>query len=141
MYTGQPRLVIAGWSFVTRPYFIEQGRVDTSLYTISINPVTLQLHLQRCQWPMGCIWLGARYPGITSGEWQDVEIGTYQNQLRVWIVGILYFKYNDPIPLPNGTFILEASVLLLDDQSVVYFDDISVCELTAPFGTVPTPES
>jgi hypothetical protein len=45
--------------------------------------------------------------------------------------------YQDPEPLPPGGPGLE--MWLVDDTVTVYFDDISVCELSAPFTPLATP--
>jgi hypothetical protein len=141
MYSGRGATYFgAGWSYVDEPYDIEKGEVESSSYNIWIDPTKPYLNTGRCQYPFGCIELSLSRARPAPGEWHSVEVGTYQNQLEMWIDGRRYLNYSDPIPLPNGTLALEASVPP-DGQTVVYFDDLSVCELTAPLGTAPTPES
>jgi len=47
--------------------------------------------------------------------------------------------YQDPRPLPGGKLGLYVAETT-DAESVAYFDDVSICELTAPFVPMPTPE-
>ncbi len=102
------------------------------------------LNINRCQFPSvtsGCDFqlLNSRArPAL--GQWHTVEIGTYKNELEFWIDGSRYLKYSDPVPVLDGTISL-APRIPLDEKDVVYFDNFSVCELTAPLGAAPTPES
>lgn len=140
MISGQATWVSPGWSFMDEPYDIKRGTVEVSWYAIWINPIEPHIGVGRCEHPIGCLDLAIHHPRITKDEWHEVEIGTYQNQLEVWVDGSRFVKYDDPIPLPNGTLMLEASVAQPDDMSAIYFDDFSVCELTAPLGNEPSAE-
>jgi hypothetical protein len=44
--------------------------------------------------------------------------------------------YEDPQPLPPGG--IDYEVWLFNDATILYFDDISLCELSAPFMLAPT---
>ena len=75
---------------------------------------------------------------IKKDVWQLLEISTYHDTLEVWLDGILVLKYNDPKPIPGG----QIGIGLLPSEfegSMVYFDNLSVCELTEPFVPMPTP--
>ncbi|MCJ7566563.1 MAG: hypothetical protein MUO58_03365 [Anaerolineales bacterium] len=79
---------------------------------------------------------------MRSEVWHQLEISTYEGALEIWIDGVRFLTYNDPKPLPGGAITLGAGYgEPLDPQSVVYYDDLVVCELTAPFAPMPTPES
>ena len=81
---------------------------------------------------------------VTSGRgakakvWHTVEISTYQGRTEVWVDGVNTMGYTDPQPLPAGSIALELFPPE-DPATVVYFDNIAVCELSAPFVTMPTP--
>lgn len=76
----------------------------------------------------------SRGTGATAGAWHNVEISTYQGHTQLWLDGKPVATYTDPKPLPPGTIGLE----LLPSQTaqagtVISFDSISVCGLSAPF--------
>ena len=54
--------------------------------------------------------------------------------VQVWIDGKKLIEYQDPQPLPAGMISLEAHAPQ-DPNTMYYFDDLSVCELSAPFTT------
>ena len=75
---------------------------------------------------------------IKKDVWQLLEISTYNDTLEVWLDGIIVLKYTDPKPIPGG----QIGIGLMPSEfegSMVYFDNLIVCELTEPFVPLPTP--
>ena len=66
------------------------------------------------------------------GRWYFIEISSYEGLFQVWVDGKMKMEYRDPKPLPAGTIGLEAHIWK-DANTIYYFDDLSVCELSAPF--------
>ncbi|GAG35210.1 unnamed protein product, partial [marine sediment metagenome] len=81
-----------------------------------------------------------RYQPIEENVWHKFEISYYEGRSEVWMDGVLWFAYQDPHPLPNGKVGFEIRQTN-DENFVIYFDDISICKLDAPFAPLPTPES
>jgi hypothetical protein len=71
--------------------------------------------------------------------WYLLEISSYNDLIQVWVDGQMMLEYQDPQPLAPGTIGLEAHIWN-DPETIFYFDDLSVCELSAPFVPMPTPE-
>lgn len=69
---------------------------------------------------------------MQSSRWYYLEISAYQGVIQVWVDGKKLISFTDPNPLPPGTIGLEAHVLK-DAKTAYYFDDLSVCGLSAPF--------
>jgi hypothetical protein len=69
-----------------------------------------------------------------QGQWYYAEISHYQGQVQVWVDGKMQVEYVDPQPLPPGMISMEAHAPN-DPNTVYYFDDLAVCELSAPFTT------
>jgi hypothetical protein len=125
------------WLFAREPFVLNGTEVFDSRYQIPITPRDMEL--RRLQQPIINIGV-ARGKKPKDGEWHYVEIGTFQGYTEVWVDGELAMTYQDPEPLPAGGPGLE--VWLMDDTATIYFDDISVCELSAPivpiYAPVPT---
>jgi hypothetical protein len=72
--------------------------------------------------------------------WHFVEISTYQGHTEVWVDGANLIKFTDPNPLTQGTIDLVMPWWEGEDHNVIgYFDNITVCELSAPFTSIPAP--
>ncbi len=69
---------------------------------------------------------------IIQNKWHLLEINSYNATLGVWLDGTQILEYEDPIPLPPDHIALGVKSSEFE-ESMVYFDNISVCELTAPF--------
>jgi hypothetical protein len=69
---------------------------------------------------------------VKQDRWYYLEISYYQGNIQVWADGKKIIDYTDPQPLPPGMISLEAHVPN-DRNTVYYFDDLSVCDLGAPF--------
>lgn len=71
---------------------------------------------------------------VKEGQWYYAEVSVYQGLIQVWVDGRKLIEYQDPQPLPAGMISLEAHAPN-DPNTAYYFDDLSVCELSAPFAT------
>jgi hypothetical protein len=69
---------------------------------------------------------------MKQGEWYFLEISSFDGTVQVWVDGKKLIDYKDPKPLPAGTIALEVHNFK-DPNTSYYFDDLSVCELSAPF--------
>ena len=69
-------------------------------------------------------------------QWYQVEISTYQGHIQLWIDGKKLMEYTDTAPLPPGDMGIWIGAFTEPSTTVLYFDDIRVCELSAPFATV-----
>jgi hypothetical protein len=71
-------------------------------------------------------------------QWHLVEISTFQGQYQLWIDGVLLGSWLDPEPIPSGY--MGIGMDLWAEDSLAYFDNISVCDLNSPFVSVTTEE-
>jgi hypothetical protein len=119
-------------------YEIENGTVEFSGYTLRFEPKSINVF--RSAWPLSNPTLVNTNRRMAVRTWHLLEMSTFEGRLEIWIDGSRLVFYEDPDPLPTGTL-----ALVFEDspgvQSVYHFDDMSVCELTAPFGSLLTPES
>lgn len=123
------------WLQAPEPVVINDVEVFDSRYQLPLN--VNNFHMRRLQQPIVNVQVATgKYP--KDGEWHSVEIATYQGYTEVWVDGVLNMSYQDPQPLPAGGLGLE--VWLMDETAKVYFDDISLCELSATFVPMLTPE-
>jgi hypothetical protein len=67
-------------------------------------------------------------------KWHTIEISTYQGEYQMWIDGVLLGRWTDPDPIPDGY--LGIGMDFWAGDSLIYFDNISVCELNAPFVSI-----
>jgi len=71
--------------------------------------------------------------------WYFIEFSSYNGFVQVWVDGKKLLDYQDPKPLPAGSIGLEGHIYN-DPNTVYYFDNMSICELSAPFQSIlPTP--
>lgn len=71
---------------------------------------------------------------LDPNVWHYLETSTYQGQLQVWLDGASVVDVVDDMPLPPGGFSIQKG-----DSGIMYFDAISVCGLSAPFTSMPSP--
>ena len=71
---------------------------------------------------------------VKTPGWHLIEISLYQGYLQIWIDGVLNMDYADSSPLPAGMIGIELFPPQAPD-TLVYFDDIRVCGLSAPFAS------
>ena len=127
------------WHWNPGGYEVEETTVESSSYAIWFHPPGLRVF--RGQTPVSTIILGEIERTMKSGEWHQLEIGTFGSVLEIWIDGRRFLAYDDQNPLPDGYISFYVGYgKPLDPQSVIYYDDFVVCELTAPFVPMPTPE-
>jgi DNA-binding SARP family transcriptional activator len=124
------------WHFLDRRYETDDGLVEWSSYQLWFEPPGSRVI--RSQEPLSDVILREVNRTLESGAWHIIEIGTFNGQLDVWIDGVRFFTYVDPNPLPPGALTMSV-VQVPGDQSQVYFDDISICELTAPLTSISAP--
>jgi hypothetical protein len=130
----EPNWFSFNWLQAPEPVFVNDTEVFDSRYQLPLNQNNF--HMRRLQQPILNIQVASgRYP--KEGVWHYVEMATYQGYTEVWVDGVLNMKYQDPQPLPAGGPGLE--LWLGDETATVYFDDISLCELSAAFAPIPTP--
>jgi hypothetical protein len=122
--TDGPRTAVVAWRI----------QADQSRYLISFGPSNSIVSRE----PEG-IQLGNNR-SLKTNTWHFIEISTYQWHTEVWADGANLHKFSDPNPLTQGTIDLVMVVWPGDDPNVIgYFDNISVCELSAPFTSIPAP--
>ena len=62
------------------------------------------------------------------------KISSFEGIVSVWVDGKRLMEYTDPMPVPPGTIGLE--FWLKGANATIYIDDMSVCELSAPFVSI-----
>ena len=123
------------WRVAPEPYETEEGTVTDSLYSLTLEETS---YIYRGTAPIRNVLVAGNPYKPKSGIWHSVEIGIYEGELEAWIDGFRILAYNDPNPLPEGGIFLEVSPFV--DNTIVYIDDMALCELTEPFVPMPTPE-
>ena len=93
--------------------------------------------MRRLQQPTSNLSVGNIYNYPQQNTWHTLEIGTFDGKTDVYMDGVLITSYEDPAILPEGTFGFE--YWPPDETAAVYFDDLSVCELSAPVETLFAP--
>jgi hypothetical protein len=129
-----------GWNSA-RPS--EFGGITTggSTYTIYFN-TSRHIGVMRNIWdangqPVNNIGKPGLFDGVfilNPNVWHYIEISTYKGQLQVWLDGAGVIGVVDDMPLPPGGFDIGKG-----DAGIMYFDAISVCGLSAPFTSMPSP--
>lgn len=121
-----------GWSFLNLR-FVPSPDGGTR-YVIQWGADVL-LDLTRMDFPTaGAFSVGKSQFKATQNQWYYVEFSDYQGQVQVWIDGKKEIEYQDPKPIGPGVISLEVNIQK-DPNTVYAFDNLSVCELTAPFAT------
>jgi len=127
--SGEPRFTF-NWHWVSEPYESEAGTVLFSAYSVTF--VEQSIRIVRGMVPYPEVDL-AEFPlTIEDDKWHEIEISTYKDVIEVWVDGIQVLEYQDPDPLPGGQLGLELWPSQEED-SMVYLDNLRVCELSAPF--------
>ena len=71
-------------------------------------------------------------------QWHLLEYSFFDGTVSVYIDGKEAVTWTDPEPWEGGTINFEPYP---EGDSVFYYDDLSVCELTAPFEPIPRPKT
>ena len=119
------------WRFALEPFDLEGQEVFDSRYQLPVG--TNSFGLRRLQQPVSNVGIGG-VKGPKTGEWHLTEISTFQGTTEVWLDGQRLMAYEDPQPIPSGTIGLEFR--LQGTNSIVYLDDLTVCEMSAPFVSI-----
>jgi len=121
------------WHSNNDPYEEERGLVTSSDYSFGF--MHHGTHFIRYTYPLPeAVLQGGDY-WITNDIWHQIEISTYEGMLRIWLDGKEIFAYLDPNPLPAGTIGIGLGESL-EEGSMLYFDNLSVCELSGPFSPI-----
>lgn len=130
-FAAQENWFSFNWRHALQPFDLNGQEIFDSRYQLPIG--FNYFGLRRLQQPATNIGIG-QLGAPKFGEWHLVEIPTYQNVTEVWLDGQRLMAYEDPQPLPPGTMGLE--FWLKGSDTIVYFDNITVCELSAPFASI-----
>jgi hypothetical protein len=120
-------------------YEVDGETVDWSAYQIWFHPPAIRVF--RAQPPLSTVTLREVERVVESGVWHDIEMSFFEGTVEFWIDGVRFLSYEDPKPWPRGGITIDVGLdETLDADALIYFDDAVVCELTAPFVPMPTPE-
>ena len=123
------------WHANSDPYQEDRGQVTHSDYSIGfMSHGTLFV---RYTFPLPEAVLLDSHLWLINDTWHQIEISTYQGMLSVWLDGVELLTYQDPNPLPIGSIGLVVDESL-EEESMAYFDNISVCELSDSFISIYT---
>ena len=92
----------------------------------------------RVAWPVLHRTIRQGYQPIEENVWHKFEVSNYEGRVEVWVDDRPWFSYQDPQPLPSGKVGFEV-IQTNDEDFIIYFDDISICKLDAPFASLPPP--
>lgn len=131
---GRPEYIFI-WQHVPDPYESKSGIVYSSDYSMAF--LYDGTHFYRFAYPVPDVVLLGIPKTIANEVWHTIEISTYQGELEVWLDGKQLLSYQDPDPLPGGKLGL-GLWLSRSAGSMVYFDNLTVCELNEPFKSIFT---
>jgi hypothetical protein len=121
-----------GWSFLNLKFVPSPDGGTRYVIQWGASP---SLDLTRMDFPaVGAFSVGRSKFKAKEGQWYYVEFSDYQGQVQVWVDGKKEIEYQDPKPIGPGVISLEANIPK-DPKTLYAFDNLSVCELTAPFST------
>ena len=113
---------------------IEGQQIDNSRYQIVLD--TDGIGIRRLTLPVMNIG-AASGRGAKAENWHTIEISTFQGRTEVWLDGQKKSGYTDPKPLPSGGIGLEFIPFdTAKPGTIVYFDNMSICGLSAPFSSL-----
>lgn len=67
--------------------------------------------------------------------WHYAELSVFQGNVQMWLDGKPIIDYTDPEPLPEKTIGIWIGAFTDKSVTVIYFDEIRVCGLSAPFAS------
>ena len=122
--------------------------VQTSMasYTVTSMGGQRQAHLNRTIFDLSGNATGGdvKSGGFTQVPmtWHYAEFSVYQGNIQMWLDGKPVIDFTDPEPLPEKTPGIWIGPFTDKSITVLYFDDIRVCGLNAPFASLlaPTPQ-
>ncbi|GJQ36503.1 MAG: hypothetical protein JETCAE01_25130 [Anaerolineaceae bacterium] len=110
---------------------IDGQQINNSRYQIVVD--TDGIGIRRLTLPVMNIG-AASGRGAKAENWHTIEISTFQGRTEVWLDGQKNSGYTDPKPLPGGGLGLELITFdTAKPDTIIYFDNMSVCGLSAPF--------
>lgn len=127
--TGRPEYIFI-WHHYPEEYESKFGTIHSSDYSIAFLDGGTYFH--RFAEPLPNVNLLAIQLAPALRTWHMVEISTFDDILEVWLDGKQLLFYQDPEPLPPGQLGLAVWTSKTAD-SMVYFDNLTVCELSGPF--------
>jgi hypothetical protein len=137
--TGARRQVSLNWRYAPAPYSVDAGQVDDSRYQIILGTAD-PTGARRVQIPVLNVGLADSAFRLKADTWYLVEISTFDGHVELWVDGKKILQFTDPNPIPPGGIGLEAFDPAGEGDSAVYFDNLTVCELSDAFAPLPTPE-
>ena len=93
-------------------------------------------HLQRLQKDIPAIQV-KNFSVPKKNEWRRLEFAYFNGVVTIWLDGKELLVYNDPQPWTGGTINLEPYPQ--SETEYFFYDNISLCGLTAPFQSISTP--
>ncbi|MGB2963203.1 MAG: BTAD domain-containing putative transcriptional regulator [Anaerolineales bacterium] len=129
MVHGKPSFLFH-WYSKLDPYEVEAGRVENSDYSAVFIPDNIRLVRDMSPFPQ--VVLLDNPITVEKEVWHLLEISTYQGTYEIWADGVQIVEFVDPDPLPGGQIGLELWTSETED-SMVYYDNFQICELSAPF--------
>lgn len=131
-FTSEENWFALNWKKNLEPLEVNGQQVFDSRYqtVMGINFMALR----RLQQPVTNVNIKHMRGEPKAGVWHLAEIASFEGETGLWLNGARLFMYEDPEPLPPGTIGFE--LWLKGSDIVVYFDNISVCELSAPFESI-----
>ena len=119
--------------FITDPYPGDLGTITHAHYSLYFY--FDEVHFTRETLPFPAADLLITQIDFQSGIWHEIEISTFQGILEVWLDGEKLLVYDDPDPLPDGRIALSIA-RYQSGGSMVYFDNLRVCELKSRFSSI-----
>jgi hypothetical protein len=132
MPKGKPNVISFDWHQNTYPDKFEAysvGFAEGSVRVIRVSAHSLPEHI------LEVVLLDIEQ-NVKKEVWHLLEISSYNTTLEVWLDGTQLLTYVDPQPLPGGQIGLGLWASE-DENSIVYFDNLSVCELSEPYDPLP----
>jgi len=142
LHVTGPGTYIFFWQAVTEPYQASAGQVEGSRYMIHLGTTyggrgDRASALVREQPPVANFVIADRaVEFLKLNAWYLVEISTFDGNTKIWLDGKEIMDYVDPQPMPGGGFGIAAD--LVKTGAIAYYDNLSVCGLSAPFATIYT---
>lgn len=115
-------------------YRFESQVMNGSRYFLAVNPDQASMVRYQNESHVDINEVSAPAPS----EWHLLEFSYYDGEVQVWIDHHQQITFTEESPWEGGTVNLEPYV---GGGGELYFDDLSLCKLNAPFETIPRPET